>query len=96
MSLGQHRLLHGVILPQFLEHLGIEPTRNNVEVVKILIKAHHRIPYVRELNDKKYAEFITDVLSLLAEQWGFEMEHEKDRDMSEVLKDVNDKYDDIQ
>ena len=95
MSNSQHRLFHGIILPQFLSYLGIEPTKNNVETVKVLLKAHNSIPRVRDLTDSQYAEFITSILALLAGQWGFEMEHEADKDMSEVLKETNDKYDDI-
>jgi len=73
MSLKQSRLLHGIIFKEFMQELGIEVNKDNMEVVKKMFKGHLSVEHTSSLNDKEYSIFIDSVLETMANGWGIEL-----------------------
>ena len=81
-----HRYFHGILLPDFLEFLGIEPTAEAVQVTKKLLKGHHKVPHVSGLTDEEYIIFIREVKNTLANEWGFETRNDRDQSLQDMWK----------
>ena len=95
-NVGQHRYFHGILLAKFLEHLGLEVTKDHILVVKTMLKKHLKVKSVASLPDHDYYELTQEVEAILASEWGFELPDNEAKDMSQILKETNDKYDDLQ
>ena len=91
---AQHRLLNGVILPQFLDRLGIEATKENVASVKQIFKRYLRVGSTAALDTRSMKLFIEAVLMLAAREWGAELTFDfAEKSMREILTQTTRDYD---
>ncbi len=77
MSLGQHRLLHGVIFPQFLTSMNIDISKESVGVVKAMFKKHLGVDSLSALSDAEYSTFISACIMLMAREYGVQFPKEE-------------------
>jgi len=89
----QHRILHGVVLRDFLVAMGIEPTKENILVVKEMFKDYLRVHKSSRLSDKNYAKMVSAISMLAAREWGVELPaRDAEKTMIEVLRQTTKQY----
>jgi hypothetical protein len=87
---SQHRILNGIILPQFCEAVGIYPSKDNVEEVKKLFKRYLKVASTAALSDRDMSMFIQAVCMLSAREFGVELTFDfAKKTMIEILNEVN-------
>lgn len=92
-SANQHRLLNGVIIPQFLDRLGIEATPEAVLETKEIFKRYLKVRSTASLSDRDMASFIGAFMMLSAREMGIELTEEfAEKTMIQILKETNHGY----
>jgi len=82
--------LHGILLPQFLLRVGIEPTPEAVQDVKLAFKKYLKVNSTASLSDSDMSKFIGAVIMLASRNWGIELTEEfAEKTMRQVLKEVS-------
>jgi len=86
-NVKQHRLLHGVIIPQFLTAMSIDVTKESIDIIKIMFKKHLDVESLSALSDAKYSTFISAVIMLMSREYGVEFPlEEAEQDMKTVIQ----------
>lgn len=92
-SYPQHKLLHGILIPQFLESQGLRNTPKTRAAVKKAFKDMFEVDSTSSLSDEEYSTLISNIIHLVAEEFGVEIPfRDADQDMRGALKDVNNQY----
>jgi hypothetical protein len=69
VSNRQNRFIHGPMLRQICEKIGVKPTQGNKEVVKAMLKKARGIDSLKDLDDAGKAYFIEKSAILLASEF---------------------------
>ena len=89
-SVDQHKLLNGIIIPQFLDRLQIEVTPEAVLETKEIFKRYLQVRSTASLSDRDMASFIGAFLMLASREWGIELTEEfAEKTMRQILKETN-------
>jgi hypothetical protein len=89
-SWEQHKLLNGVIIPQFLDAMGVEATKEAVHETKEIFKRYLRVHSTASLSDRDMSHFINAFCMLAAREWGIELTEEfAEKTMTQILKETN-------
>ena len=92
-SVSQHRKFHGIILKEFLEEAGIEPTKENIDTVKQMFKKYLRLASVSALDDSTYGRAISAVTMLISREFGIEVPHSfAEKTMTQILTEATRNY----
>ena len=92
---NQHRLLNGIIIPQFLEAMGIDVTKENVLAAKEMFKRYLQVAHTSALSDEHMSAFIQAFLMLASREFGVELTYDfAEKTMRQILIEVNKDYDD--
>jgi len=87
---GQFKLLHGILIPQFLSRLGITPTPEAVLETKEIFKRYLRVHSTASLSDRDMSYFINAFVMLAAREWGIELTEDfAAKTMVQILKEAN-------
>ena len=86
----QFRILHGVLIPDFLRQIGVEPTEEAVLETKEIFKRYLRVKSTAALSDAVMSQFISALCMLFSREFGIEVPlSEASKSMKELLKDYN-------
>ena len=92
-KVSQHRLLNGIIIPQFLEAMGIEPTKEMVLNVKEMFKKYLKVRSTAALSDRDMSRFIQAFLMLAAREFSVELTFDfAKKTMEQILTETNRSY----
>lgn len=87
---GQFKLLHGILIPQFLDRLEIEATPEAVLETKEIFKRYLRVSSTASLSDQNMAYFINAFVMLSAREWGIELTEDfAAKTMRQILTEAN-------
>ena len=90
---GQHKLLNGILIPQFLEEIGMEVTKDNADAVKGMFKKYLDVHSTSFLSEKDMWKFIQAFYMLAAREFSVELTQEQARmTMEELLHQTNTDY----
>lgn len=93
---NQFKLLHGILLPQFLSAVGLEVTNENALAVKIIFKDYLDVASTASLSEGDMWKFIQAFYMLSAREFGVELTEDfANLTMREALNQINYDYDDI-
>ena len=85
-SVGQHRYLHGIVFRDFLVSLDIEPSKENIETVKLMFKKYLKIASVSALSDATLSQAISAIRMLMAREFQTEVPlSEAKKTMKQIL-----------
>jgi hypothetical protein len=83
-----HRYFHGILLKEFLEEYGVEPTPSNIEKAKQSFKRYLNISSLSSLSPRTYSQVISATTMLMAREFGKEIPRsEADKTMRELLNE---------
>ena len=89
----QHRTLHGVVLRDFLISVGLEPTKDNILVVKKMFKSYLGVTSTSALSDRAYAKLLSAITMLSAREFSAEIPmRDAELTMREILNQADDGY----
>lgn len=87
---SQHKLLNGIIIPQFLEGVEIEVTKEAVLETKEIFKRYLRVHSTASLSDRDMSHFINAFVMLAAREWGIELTEDfAEKTMRQILNETN-------
>ena len=91
---SQHKLIHGYLLPDFCEAVGIEPNKENVLAVKEIFKRYLQVKSTAALSDRDFSRFASAVCMISAREFGVEIPKEfAQKTMRDLLTETTRKYD---
>ncbi len=89
-SHGQFKLLHGILIPQFLSKLGIEASPEAVLETKEIFKRYLRVNSTASLSDRDMSKFTGAFVMLAAREWGIELTEDfAEKSMRQILKEAS-------
>jgi len=87
---GQHKLLNGILIPDFLLSLGIEVSKENVLATKEMFKRYLRVAHTSLLDDNNMQKFCGAFCMISAREFGREIPiSEAEKTMTQLLKEYN-------
>lgn len=90
---SQHKYVHGYLLPDFMEALGIESTKENVLAVKEIFKKYLKVGSTAALSDGDFSKFASAVSMLAAREFGVEIPKDfADKTMRDLFKEAEDGF----
>ena len=86
---GQHKAVYKFI-PDFLEQMGIDPTKEAVYQTKEMFKRYLKVESTAALSNQRMGKFISALLMLFSREFGKEVPSDLARQsMEQLLKDYN-------
>lgn len=91
---SQHRFLNGILIPQFLEAMGIEVDKETVSAVRTMFKKYLRVGSTSALSPRQMSKFCEAFIMLAAREWGLEIPlQDAETTMTELLNQTTEDYD---
>jgi len=88
-NVRQHKIFHQGIR-DFLEEIGVEPGRADVEEAKMMFKRYLNINSVASLPDMEYSKAISATFMLMAREFGVEIpKYQSEQTMRELLNGMS-------
>ena len=90
---SQHKILNGVLIPQFLDAVRIGATKENVLAVKKMFKQYLDVASTSLLSERDMWKFIQAFQMLSAREFGVELpENFAEKTMEELLNHTTNGY----
>jgi hypothetical protein len=91
---SQHKLLNGILIPEFLAYFRIEATKDNVSATKEIFKRYLKVAHTSMLSDRSMQRFVEAFKMLAAREFGVEIPiRDAEKTMTELLNQTNEDYD---
>ena len=87
---GQHKLLMGILIPDFMRQFGIEVNKDSVLIVRQIFKDYLKVAHTSALDDRNMQKFCEAFKMLAAREFGVEVPLiDAEKTMTQLLKDYD-------